>query len=613
MVTHRYRSLVLIASCGLLFGCATVGPEAPEPPVEEAATAEEPVVEGQPSGDGLTENGEIAEGGELPTGEPEVLAEIETAPEVPAEPVAVDGTYRQAISEADWEGAETQLEAVLRGAPAAAQAHHDLALVKVRLGKIDEAISSAQQAFVLDQQDAVAARLAVTLLAGVGRLTDAERFVDDATAKAPKDVNIQNLALDVLIERKEYLRAIDKARDLLKLDEVNVAVMKNLARAYYHMGKEKTARFVFVRALELDSSDAEILYYLARIGHRARVGREKTLALYARVLEASPDMPEALNNVGLIFYETRNWALAEERFAAAVKASPKFKEARLNWANSLRGLGRYDDADRVFEALQTEFPTYAPAYYNRGLMYWENEFGNLGKQERFLKAAELLRQYKEASGSELTPDDVVDGYIKEAVEMAGQVQAAAEEEKRLAVEAEEKMRELGPKGLEVAQFWDDLRERLVKARDGWQQVGNMDKVALFDGLITEYDDMLSYLVSDLRSAVENKLPDDIEYGIGELDTGTVEFKERVDEAFAEEPPELAPPAEEVAPEPALPVEEPAGDVVEEPAVAEPEPTEAPVEYSTEPVVPDVNDEPAPLPDELAAPPVEAEPPVVPDE
>lgn len=609
MVTHRYLSLVLIASCGLLFGCATVGPVAPEPPMEEPAPAEEPVVGEEPEEAVLAES-EVAEGGELPADEAGVVAEIEAAPVATSEDVAIDDSYRQAISDADWEEAERLLEAVLRSAPSAAQAHHDLALVKVRLGKLEEAISSAQQAFVLNPQDVVAARLAIALMAGVGRLSDAQHFVDEAIARAPKDVNVQNLALDVLIERKEYLRAIDMARDLLKLDEVNVAVMRNLGRAYYYMGKEKTAKFVFLRALEMESTDVEILYYLARIGHGAKVGRDKILALYARVLEVRPDMPEALNNVGLIFYETRNWELAEARFAAAVKASPKFKEARLNWANSLRGLQRYDEADRVFEELLTEFPTYAAAYYNRGLMYWENEFGSLGKQERFLKAAELFRQYKEARGSELAAGDPVDGYIKEALDMAGQVQAAAEEEKRLAAEAEEKMRVLGPKGLEVAQFWDDFRERLVKARDAWQQAGNVEKVELFDSLISEYDDMLSYLVSDLRSAVENKLPDDIEYGIGELETGTVEFKERVEEAFVEPPPEPTPPAEEVVPEGELPVEEPAAVAPEGGAV---EPTEPPVDYPTEPVEPEVYDEPAAAPVEAEPLPLESEPPVVPDE
>ncbi len=626
MVKHRYLSLLLVASLALILGCATVGPTAPEE--QEAVPADEILPEGQPADGESLPGGEAPEGEELPADGAGVVAEIEAEPVAPVVPVdagVVDDSYRTAIAESDWEGAESQLDALLQQSPTASQAHHDLALVKVRLGKADEAIESAQQAFELNPQDAVAARLAISLLSKSGRISDAELFAENAATRAPKDVNIQNLALDVLIERKEYLRAIDKARELLKQDEVNVSVMKNLARAYYYMGKEKTAKFVFLRALELAKGDAEILYYLARIGHRAGRSREKVLALYARVLEVRPDMPEVLNNVGLIFYETRNWELAEERFAAAVKASPKFKEARLNWANSLRGLQRYEEADRVFEALANEFPTYAPAYYNRGLMYWENEFGSLGRQERFLKAADFLRQYKEARGNELGADDPVDGYIKEAVEMADQVKAAAAEEVRLAAEAEERMKEIGPKGLAVAQVWDDLRAKLVKARDAWQQAGNVDKVSLFEGLISEYDDMISYQISDLRSAVENSLPDDIQYGIDELETGTVDFMGMVDEAFAEPPPELVPSPEEIAPEetpPAdeLPVEDstqPDGAFPEEPEGTETAPMEAPVEYSTEPVEPEISDvpaeEPVPLPLESETPPVEVEPPVVPDE
>lgn len=626
MVTHRCRSLVLIASCGLVLGCATVGPAAPEEPVEEAVPVEEPLVEDQPVVGELEPGGETPEGGELPADGSEVVAEIEAEPVAPEEAVVLDESYRTAIAESDWEGAERQLDAVLRQTPAAAQAHHDLALVRVRLGKIDEAIAAAQQAFELNPNDAVAARLVVSLLAANGRLADAGLFAENAAAGSPKNVDILNLAVDVQIERKEYLRAIDKARDLLKQDEVNVAVMKNLARAYYYMGKEKTAKYVFLRALELDKRDVETLYYLARIGHRSKVSREKVLALYARVLEVRPDMPEVLNNIGLIFYETRNWELAEERFRAAVKASPKFKEARLNWANSLRGLQRYDEADDVFEALLNDFPTYAAAYYNRGLMYWENEFGSLGKQERYLKAAEFLRQYKEVRGSDSGSNDPVDVYIREAVEMASQVQAAAAEEVRLQAEAAARMRELGPKALAVAKVWDDLREKLVKARDAWQQAGNVEKVSVFEGLISDFDDMISYQISDLRSAVENSLPDDIEYGMGELETGTVDFMEMVDEAFVEPPPELVPPPEEPVAEPAPPAEAlpvdgttlPAEVAPDAPTELEPAPLEAPVEYSTEPVEPEEPEVGDVSPDEFAppveseTPPVEAEPPVVPD-
>lgn len=618
MGTRRIALLFLLVAGGLLFGCATVGPQAPE----EAAPAEEPVDElfeqPEPGDDaaGTTTPEGMApeEGATTEDGAIALPGDVGAAGADGGQDIAIDDSYKMAITEGNWESAATQLEAIVQQTPSAAKAYHDLALVQVRLGRYEQAVESAQRAFELDVADVEAARLALRLLAQAGRSSDAQVFAEAAASKDPKNIDLQSLNLDVLIEKKEYLRAIDSARALLKQDEVNVAVMKNLARAYYFMGKEKTAKYVFARALELTKDDAEILYYLARIAHRTESNRDKVLALYARVAELRPDMPEVQNNIGLLFYETRNWELAEQKFRAAVGMAPKFKEARLNLANALRGLQRYDEADAVFDALMTEFPTYAETYYNRGLMYWENEFGTLGKEERLLKAADYLRQYKEVMGRELEGGETVDAYVKEVMEMAGQVKAAEEEEARLKVEALEKMKELSPKALAEAQKWDGERKRLAQARDAWQAAGNAENAERFESLVTEYDDLIAMTVADLRSAVENQVPDDISALMDELQMNTEDFATMVSEAFSEIPPPetAAPDAEPVPEEPAVeptatePVGETATDVV--PGEV---PMEAPVEYSSEPIdeTPDVGPG---QPDAETGPPVEAEPPVEPE-
>ena len=654
MIRGSIRCFLFALGLVLAASCATTGTQSGEgtapgdPAAGEEASEEGTSVEGLYGSDGApgvdgaeeatTDTAVPADGGgDTPEGteglepmpEPETPGEaIEPTVEgatgedggdsAPAAPVLGAGgdvlvqEYRAACETADWALAEEKLGALLGLSPDYAKGHYELAVVKVRLGKSNEAIDSAIKAFETDPKAVDAGRLAIALLARAGRLPEAESLAEAAAAKDVKNVDLQNLKVDVLVERREYLRVIETARRLLKQDEINVPVMKNLARAYYLMGKEKTARYVFKRAQELVKNDPEILYYLALISDKTERDRKKVLAAYGKVIAARPDFPEALNNVGMVFFGTRNWELAAEKFAEAVKFAPGVAEFKLNLANAQRNLNNFEEADRIYQELIEQRPEHAATYYNRGLLFLENDFGGLDKETRLRKAADLLKQYKDVVGRELRAEDPADLYIKEAIEMADEVKKGKEEELTMQAELAEKLKNLAPQAEVKVKELEDVRKKLVAGMEAWKSVENADKVALFQEVITGFDEMVMTMVADLRSAVENKVVEDIEYLLPELDVALEDFQPTIDEAFEEPPPEVQVPPE--AGEEVAPGEEGtgAGDlepVVEGDATGELVPEETPFEEPTvEPVEaePPVEEEPLVEPAE-EGPPIEEEP------
>lgn len=213
----------------------------------------------------------------------------------------------------------------------------------------------------------------------------------------------------------------------------------------------------------------------------------------------------------------------------------------------------------------------------------------------------------------------MDQYIKEALDLSKQVETAKEEEARYKSEQEAKFQRLKPEVEGLVGELAAMREKLTKSMECWKAQANMDKFNEFQTLVTEFDDLVGGQVADLTSALDNKLPDDMEYIMEDLNILLEEFRPKVDDALAEpcetaeEPPAEEPPVEEPPVEPGVPVEEPGVAPVEplvEPVAPGGEPVESlygePEPAEPEAEVPVVEPEPEAPPIEPEAPPIEPE-------
>jgi len=521
---------------------------------------------------------------------------------------------RVARDQGSWDVAAQQLEGIIAASPSDSLAHYHLAVVQGKLGRSSEAMDHARRALEVDPGNLAAGRLAIALARSLGRMDEIQPTIDEVAGRQERNVDLQNLRVDALIARREYQRAIDLAQNLLKLDEVNSSVMKNLARAYYLMGRHKTANYIFKRAEEFSKNDWEILYYRALMMDKSDRARVDVVNAYRAVLALKPDFPEARNNLGLVLYGTRNYDLAAQEFTAAVKFAPGFIEAKLNLANALRGMKQYAEAEASYKELIEKHPEYAPPYFNLGLLYMENEFGGHDRELLLGKAADYLRQYKAAAGPR-EDMKVVDGYIREATDMASEQKKVREEESAKRAEEEAKYGNLRPAAEARIRELTALRERLQKIQETWASAGNAEKEGAVSELIAEFDSSVGSVLGELQTAIDNKSGGDMESYMADIQTSMDEFQPRIDEINADLPPGFAPGGEGGVPpiEPA-----PGGEIVPEPAPEPaPEPTmePAPVEPAPEPAPVDVlyEEEPAPEPTGAPIEPESEGPPVEPEE
>lgn len=97
---------------------------------------------------------------------------------------------------------------------------------------------------------------------------------------------------------------------------------------------------VGVGALGVSSKAADELQRAYDAGGKVNKAREHL----EKAIEISPNFPEALNNLGTIYYHERQFAKAADLFQKALDANPDFYPARVNLGGALISLGDYDRA-----------------------------------------------------------------------------------------------------------------------------------------------------------------------------------------------------------------------------------------------------------------------------
>jgi tetratricopeptide (TPR) repeat protein len=110
----------------------------------------------------------------------------------------------------------------------------------------------------------------------------------------------------------------------------------------------------FQRGLELEQSGASI---------------KEVLAAYERAIELDPRSAGALVNLGTIYFNQRNFAVAEKKYQQALEVDPEYALAHFDIANLYDERGDHEKALQHYLAAIKISPSYADAHYNVALLY----------------------------------------------------------------------------------------------------------------------------------------------------------------------------------------------------------------------------------------------------
>jgi len=95
----------------------------------------------------------------------------------------------------------------------------------------------------------------------------------------------------------------------------------------------------------------------------------QAIATYEKVLELDPNHAAAHINLGTLYYNRQEYALAEEHYRRAIAVDARYALAYFDLGNVLDETGRVAEAIQTYNTALQLAPTYADAHYNLALAY----------------------------------------------------------------------------------------------------------------------------------------------------------------------------------------------------------------------------------------------------
>lgn len=95
----------------------------------------------------------------------------------------------------------------------------------------------------------------------------------------------------------------------------------------------------------------------------------EALAAYHKVLDLDPAHAAAHINLGTLYYNRQDFALAEHHYRQAIESDPRYSLAYFDLGNVLDETGRVHEAIQTYKTALQLAPTYADAHYNLALAY----------------------------------------------------------------------------------------------------------------------------------------------------------------------------------------------------------------------------------------------------
>ncbi|MGA1796888.1 MAG: tetratricopeptide repeat protein [bacterium] len=204
-------------------------------------------------------------------------------------------------------------------------------------------------------------------------------------------------ALFYLASIEEKSGNLDEAertfRRLLAVSPNYLDVHNHLGVIYHKKGDPDKALEEFELALA-QAEYAEVYYNLSVV-HRQKGDLDKSIHAAQRSLALDPRYVDALNQLGQLSLDRKNYDEAAGFLRKAIELDPNHLQAHNNLGVLFHRLGRGDDALREFEKSLSIDPNSAEAHNNRGSIFMEKGLYNQAEEE-FSAAVRIKPDYIEA-------------------------------------------------------------------------------------------------------------------------------------------------------------------------------------------------------------------------
>ena len=401
---------------------------------EEQPPAEQPKPD-EAGGDGDDWGDEEAAGQAETTPEPAPPEpEPEPEPELPPMPTPPEGltggakmafTAGALIDRGEFTAAEAKASLAAVTAGGEVEGQIQMARLRLRQGRLREALQAARQAVSQGPESAPARLFLIRLMSAQGEsVREQVTAIERLTQKFPDDLGMAVALGESQLATKQNAAAMRTARSVLKRAETSVTAMKLLARAYYGNGNDATAESILERAVGIEE-DAEACHLMSQIFLK-RNNVVQARVWLDRAIAADPLYVEALNNLGVAYIKMRDFPAALRILPLVTRLAPGFGAAWLNLGIAQRGVKRFVDAEKSWKEVLKVEPRMSDAWFNLGVLYLENEMPGLQKEPRLNQSIDAFNRYRHGARMRGDVDKSIDTYIAEAKRLIDQEKKAKE-------------------------------------------------------------------------------------------------------------------------------------------------------------------------------------------
>jgi arylsulfatase A-like enzyme/Tfp pilus assembly protein PilF len=257
-----------------------------------------------------------------------------------------------------------------------------LAFKLLETGQLEEAEALGLEITGVDDKSSRGFILLARIEESRGNQKKALMYFEKAYRLEPNNVQLKLNLAHSLMKNVQQESALEICQFLLddptiKGDRANAGVLSKIGTILIEGNRIEQARKVLLDSLGMDDSDAEAWNNLGIIYYRTK-DYPKALEAYERAVRLDPEFASAFNNMGTLYLrmalERKDREMLPKAIAAfdqAIISDPRLASAYNGRASALKFSSRPDEAIRDWKKAIELQPDFVDVYFNLGIIYLE--------------------------------------------------------------------------------------------------------------------------------------------------------------------------------------------------------------------------------------------------
>ena len=202
-------------------------------------------------------------------------------------------------------------------------------------------------------------------LYGQGQFQKTLDMISQLLQKFPNSVNLYNIQGAANAALGQLDAAIDGYKKALTIKPDYAEAYNNMGITLKKQGKLEEAIEAYSNALAIETNHTQA-YFNMGAAFRTQGKLEEAIEAYQKALAIKPDFAEAYNSMGISLIDQGRLEEAIEAYSKALAIKPDYAEAHYNTGNALLHQGEVEEAIEAYSKALAIRPDYAEAYNNMG-------------------------------------------------------------------------------------------------------------------------------------------------------------------------------------------------------------------------------------------------------